>query len=78
MIILNKTDFNLLAGVPLYGVESWGPGCLPEDESERSDDQNEFCYKVVGPDADAVAIAVYHMDGIPYAAVGQKTGQFIL
>ena len=46
VMILDKNNFTLLAAVPLYGVEAWGPNCQPENKSLRTDEQNEYCYKV--------------------------------
>eukprot|EP01084_Bolivina_argentea_P245557 411104_1 len=72
LIILNKKSFKLVAAIPFAGVDGWGWYCW----NRPSSIDPGYCPAVLGPDADAVAIATYHYNGQAYAAVGQKSGQF--
>eukprot|EP01084_Bolivina_argentea_P223996 378867_1 len=91
LVILNKHSFNLKAAIPFGGVDAFNEFChrlfMYENKTEWFNDPNcpkriypnhtYLDWSATGPDIDAVAIATYHdHDGKPYAAVGQKSGQF--
>eukprot|EP01084_Bolivina_argentea_P147313 257771_1 len=69
-IVLNKHTFELLAAVPVQGVDGEDAACR--------DGLIAGCMKIQGPDSDLVAIATYQNPNNRqlYAAAAQKSGHF--
>eukprot|EP01084_Bolivina_argentea_P262651 444234_1 len=75
-IVLNKTTFDEIITLPLYGVGCYVNGCT--QIFGNSEQIKLGCPVVAGPDADVTSIATYKQNGSIYAVVHQKSGQLYI
>eukprot|EP01084_Bolivina_argentea_P132399 233652_1 len=74
LIVLNKTNFDLIISIPFQGIDAWTIFC------DGFEPQNTAgCPSHPGPDGDLAIVSIYNDSNDPnifYAAAHQKSGMF--